>query len=42
MVLLTIIQMPENVAAETRSKYREVFERLTGRSLDQALAALEE
>jgi hypothetical protein len=34
--------MPEDVVAQTRAKYLEVFEKLTGRTLNQALAALEE
>ncbi|KAK7431952.1 Bifunctional purine biosynthetic protein ade1 [Neonectria magnoliae] len=33
--------MPEDVIAQTRAKYLEVFELLTGRRLDQALATLE-
>ncbi|KFH45854.1 Phosphoribosylaminoimidazole-succinocarboxamide synthase-like protein [Hapsidospora chrysogenum ATCC 11550] len=35
------VSLPDDVVRETTSKYREVFERLTGRSLDQALAALD-
>ncbi|KAJ9132553.1 Phosphoribosylaminoimidazole-succinocarboxamide synthase [Pleurostoma richardsiae] len=36
------VSMPEDVVAQTRAKYLEVFEKLTGRTLNQALAALEE
>ncbi|KAL7946395.1 SAICAR synthase-like protein [Trichoderma barbatum] len=35
------VELPEAVVKETAEKYRDVFERLTGKTLDQALAALE-
>ncbi|KAM3521998.1 hypothetical protein MY4038_008799 [Beauveria bassiana] len=34
------VVLPENVVAETTSKYREVFQKLTGKTIDQALSAL--
>lgn len=34
------VELPEDVINETAKKYREVFEKLTGKPLDQALAAL--
>lgn len=36
-----LIQMTEDVAAHTSAKYLEAFQRLTGETLDQALAKLE-
>lgn len=33
------VEMPEAVVAQTASKYREAFEKLTGRKWDEALAA---
>jgi len=36
------VAMAEDVVAHTRAKYREVFERLTEQTVDQALMALEE
>lgn len=35
------VGLPEDVVRETTNKYKEVFERLTGRTIDEALAALE-
>ncbi|KAL7954618.1 SAICAR synthase-like protein [Trichoderma compactum] len=35
------VELPEAVVQETAQKYKDVFERLTGKTLDQALAALE-
>ncbi|KAL5090419.1 hypothetical protein Trisim1_004320 [Trichoderma cf. simile WF8] len=35
------VELPETVVQETAQKYKDVFERLTGNTLDQALAALE-
>jgi len=34
--------MAEDVVAHTRAIYREIFERFTGQTVDQALMALEE
>ncbi|KAH6896741.1 phosphoribosylaminoimidazole-succinocarboxamide synthase [Thelonectria olida] len=36
------VVLPDNVVAETTKKYREVFQKLTGQTLEQALAALEQ
>ncbi|RFU76889.1 phosphoribosylaminoimidazole-succinocarboxamide synthase [Trichoderma arundinaceum] len=35
------VELPEAVVEETAKKYQDVFERLTGKTLDQALASLE-
>ncbi|KAL7816796.1 SAICAR synthase-like protein [Trichoderma aethiopicum] len=35
------VELPASVVDETAAKYRDVFQRLTGKSLEQALAALE-
>ncbi|EHK24809.1 uncharacterized protein TRIVIDRAFT_72060 [Trichoderma virens Gv29-8] len=35
------VELPEAVVNETAQKYKDVFEKLTGKTLDQALAALE-
>ena len=35
------VGLPEDVVQETTNKYKEVFERLTGRTIDQALESLE-
>ncbi|KAJ3487380.1 hypothetical protein NLG97_g6427 [Lecanicillium saksenae] len=35
------VVLPDNVVAETTKKYREVFEKLTGKTIDQALSQLE-
>lgn len=35
------VELPEAVVKETAAKYQDVFEKLTGKTLDQALAALD-
>ncbi|KAJ4158392.1 uncharacterized protein LMH87_008919 [Akanthomyces muscarius] len=35
------VVLPDNVVAETTSKYREVFQKLTGKTIDQALSGLD-
>ncbi|ATY60720.1 phosphoribosylaminoimidazole-succinocarboxamide synthase [Cordyceps militaris] len=35
------VVLPDNVVAETTSKYREVFEKLAGKTIDQALSGLD-
>ncbi|KAK3190917.1 Bifunctional purine biosynthetic protein ade1 [Lecanicillium sp. MT-2017a] len=35
------VELPEEVVKETTNKYREVFEKLTGQTIDQAMAKLD-
>ncbi|OAR00706.1 hypothetical protein LLEC1_00247 [Akanthomyces lecanii] len=35
------VVLPDNVVAETTSKYREVFQKLTGKTIDQALSGVD-